>query len=362
MKEQLLSMTPEELGAYLKGLGQPAFRAKQVFAWLHQGVPFDGMSNLPKALRETLKEKCLDNPVQVIETIQSKLDGTIKLLYRLHDGHIIEGVLMRYKYGNTLCVSTQVGCRMGCKFCASTLDGCARSLTAGEILGQIVAANGVLASKEEGGKVGNIVLMGSGEPFDNYDNVVRFLRILRMEGGLCIGMRSVSLSTCGLVPNMRRFAEENLPVTLSLSLHAPNDEIRQQTMPVAKVYKMDEVLDACRYYIEKTGRRVIFEYAMVHGVNAGPEHAAELAGKLRGMQCHVNLIPLNEVKERGLKGVNEREIDVFKKELEKRNISVTRRREMGDDIEGACGQLRRRYLQEGQSIGSDAENAHGADS
>ena len=362
MKEQLLSMTPEELGAYLKGLGQPAFRAKQVFAWLHQGVPFDGMSNLPKALRETLKENCLDNPVQVIETIQSKLDGTIKLLYRLHDGHIIEGVLMRYKYGNTLCVSTQVGCRMGCKFCASTLDGCARSLTAGEILGQIVAANGVLASKEEGGKVGNIVLMGSGEPFDNYDNVVRFLRILRMEGGLCIGMRSVSLSTCGLVPNMRRFAEENLPVTLSLSLHAPNDEIRQQTMPVAKVYKMEEVLDACRYYIEKTGRRVIFEYAMVHGVNAGPEHAAELAGKLRGMQCHVNLIPLNEVKERGLKGVNEREIDVFKKELEKRNISVTRRREMGDDIEGACGQLRRRYLQEGQSIGSDAENGHRADS
>ena len=362
MKEQLLSMTPEELGAYLKGLGQPAFRAKQVFAWLHQGVPFEKMSNLPKALRETLAENCLDNPVQVIETIKSKLDGTIKLLYKLHDGHIIEGVLMRYKYGNTLCVSTQVGCRMGCKFCASTLDGCARSLTPGEILGQIIAANGVLAAQEEGQKVGNIVLMGSGEPFDNYDNVVKFLRILRMEGGLCIGMRSVSLSTCGLVPNMRRFAEENLPVTLSLSLHAPNDEIRQQTMPVAKVYKMDEVLDACRYYIKKTGRRVIFEYALVHGVNAGPEHAAELAGRLRGMQCHVNLIPLNEVKERGLKGVNEREVDTFKKELEKRNISVTRRREMGDDIEGACGQLRRRYLQEGQSIGSNPENGYGADS
>ena len=362
MKEQLLSMTPEELGVYLKGLGQPAFRAKQVFAWLHQGVPFEKMSNLPKALRETLAENCLDNPVQVIETIKSKLDGTIKLLYKLHDGHIIEGVLMRYKYGNTLCVSTQVGCRMGCKFCASTLDGCARSPTPGEILGQIIAANGVLAAQEEGQKVGNIVLMGSGEPFDNYDNVVKFLRILRMEGGLCIGMRSVSLSTCGLVPNMRRFAEENLPVTLSLSLHAPNDEIRQQTMPVAKVYKMDEVLDACRYYIEKTGRRVIFEYALVHGVNAGPEHAAELAGRLRGMQCHVNLIPLNEVKERGLKGVNEREVDTFKKELEKRNISVTRRREMGDDIEGACGQLRRRYLQEGQSIGSNPENGYGADS
>ena len=362
MKEQLLSMTPEELGVYLKGLGQPAFRAKQVFAWLHQGVPFDAMSNLPKALRETLKENCLDNPVAVLETIKSKLDGTIKLLYKLHDGHIIEGVLMRYKYGNTLCVSTQVGCRLGCTFCASTLDGCARSLTPGEILGQIVAANGVLAAQEAGQKVGNVVLMGSGEPFDNYDNVVKFLRILRMEGGLCIGMRSVSLSTCGLVPNMRRFAEENLPVTLTISLHAPNDEIRQQTMPVAKVYSMDQVLDACRYYIEKTGRRVVFEYTLVHGVNAGPEHAAELAGRLRGMQCHVNLIPLNEVKERGLKGVNEREVDVFKKELEKRNISVTRRREMGDDIEGACGQLRRRYLQEGQSIGSNPENGYGADS
>ena len=344
MKTQLLSMTPEELGVYLKELGQPAFRAKQVFAWLHQGVPFERMSNLPKSLRETLAENCLDNPVQVLETITSKLDGTIKLLYRLHDGHVIEGVLMRYKYGNTLCVSTQVGCRMGCAFCASTLDGCARSLSAGEILGQIVCANGVLAP--QGQKVGNVVLMGSGEPLDNYDNVVRFLRILRMEGGLCIGMRSVSLSTCGLVPNMRRFAQEDLPVTLSLSLHAPNDEVRKRLMPVANAYAMDDVLDACRYYIEKTGRRVIFEYALVHGVNAAPEQAAELAGRLRGMQCHVNLIPLNSVPERGLTGVSEREVDAFRRVLEQKNISVTRRREMGDDIEGACGQLRRRYLRD----------------
>lgn len=344
MKTQLLSMTPEELGAYLKELGQPAFRAKQLFAWLHQGVPFERMSNLPKALRETLAENCLDNPVQVLETITSKLDGTVKLLYRLHDGHVIEGVLMRYKYGNTLCVSTQVGCRMGCAFCASTLDGCARSLSAGEILGQIVCANGVLAPL--GQKVGNVVLMGSGEPLDNYDNVVRFLRILRMEGGLCIGMRSVSLSTCGLVPNMRRFAQEDLPVTLSLSLHAPNDEVRKRLMPVANAYTMDDVLDACRYYIEKTGRRVIFEYALVHGVNAAPEQAAELAGRLRGMQCHVNLIPLNSVPERGLTGVSEREVDAFRRVLEQKNISVTRRREMGDDIEGACGQLRRRYLRD----------------
>ena len=344
MKTQLLSMTPEELGVYLKELGQPAFRAKQLFVWLHQGVPFERMSNLPKSLRETLAENCLDNPVQVLETITSKLDGTIKLLYRLHDGHVIEGVLMRYKYGNTLCVSTQVGCRMGCAFCASTLDGCARSLSAGEILGQIVCANGVLAP--QGQKVGNVVLMGSGEPLDNYDNVVRFLRILRMEGGLCIGMRSVSLSTCGLVPNMRRFAQEDLPVTLSLSLHAPNDEVRKRLMPVANAYTMDDVLDACRYYIEKTGRRVIFEYALVHGVNAAPEQAAELAGRLRGMQCHVNLIPLNSVPERGLTGVSEREVDAFRRVLEQKNISVTRRREMGDDIEGACGQLRRRYLRD----------------
>ena len=348
MKTQLLSMTPEELGAYLKELGQPAFRAKQVFAWLHQGVPFEKMSNLPKALRETLAENCLDNPVQVIETIRSKLDGTIKLLYKLHDGHIIEGVLMRYKYGNTLCVSTQVGCRMGCKFCASTLDGCARSLTPGEILGQIVCANGVLAQQDEAGqKVGNIVLMGSGEPFDNYDNVVKFLRILRMEGGLCIGMRSVSLSTCGLVPNMRRFAEENLPLTLTISLHAPNDEIRQQTMPIAKVYKMDEVLDACRYYIEKTGRRVVFEYALIKNVNCDLKHAEELARRLRGLQCHVNLIPLNDVKERNLEAPSKQEIAAFQRRLELKNISATVRREMGADIDGACGQLRRKALEDG---------------
>lgn len=344
-KTQLLGMTPEELAAYMKALGQPAFRARQVFAWLHQGVPFGGMSNLPKALRETLSETCTDHPVSVLETIESKMDGTIKLLYRLWDGHVIEGVLMRYKYGNTLCLSTQVGCRMGCAFCASTLDGCARNLTPGELLGQIVCANGVLAAQGNGRKVGNIVLMGSGEPLDNYDNVVKFLRILRMEGGLCIGMRSVSLSTCGLVEQMRRFAKEDLPVTLSLSLHAPNDEVRRTLMPVARRYPMEEVLDACRYYIEETGRRVIFEYALVHGVNASPEQAAELAGKLRGMQCHVNLIPLNSVPERGLMGVSEREVDAFKKVLEQKNISVTRRREMGDDIEGACGQLRRRYIQ-----------------
>ena len=345
MKRELLGMTPEELSAYARELGQPAFRAKQLFSWLHQGVPFEGMSNLPLALRQTLAEQCTDNPVSVLETITSKLDGTVKLLYRLPDGHVIEGVLMRYHYGNTLCVSTQVGCRMGCAFCASTLEGCARDLTAGEMLGQIVCANGVLAAQDRDARVGNIVLMGSGEPLDNYDNVVRFLRILRLEGGLHIGMRSVSLSTCGLVPRMRDFAREGLPVTLSLSLHAPNDEIRKKLMPVAKAYPMDEVLAACRDYIEKTGRRVIIEYALVRGVNASPQQAHELAQRLRGMQAHVNLIPLNSVPERDLQGVSEQEVRAFLSALEERGISATRRREMGDDIEGACGQLRRRYLQ-----------------
>ena len=359
MKTQLLGMTPEELAAHLKSLGQPAFRAKQVFAWLHAGVPFEGMTNLPKALRQTLADTCVDNPVAVLSIVQSKLDGTIKLLYRLWDGHVIEGVLMRYKYGNTLCLSTQVGCRMGCAFCACTLDGCARSLSPAEMLGQIVCANGILRAQGEGQKVGNVVLMGSGEPFDNYDNVVKFLRILRMEGGLCIGMRSVSLSTCGLVPQMLRFADEELPVTLSLSLHAPDDEVRKRLMPVAQAYSMDEVLDACRYYIEKTGRRVIFEYALVRGVNASPEQAAKLAGRLRGMQCHVNLIPLNSVPERGLTGVSEREVDAFKKALEQRNISVTRRREMGDDIEGACGQLRRRYIRDNAETNGKRETEDG---
>ena len=340
-KTQLLGMTPDELTVYFKQLGQPAFRARQVFAWLHQGADFEQMSNLPKALRETLDENCVANPVSVLETIESKLDGTIKLLYRLPDGNVIEGVLMRYKYGNTLCLSTQVGCRMGCAFCASTLDGCARSLTPAEMLDQVL-----FTQKDSGLPVSNIVLMGSGEPLDNYDNVVKFLRILRIEGGLCIGMRSVSLSTCGLVENMRRFAEEDLPVTLSLSLHAPNDEVRRKLMPVARKYSMDDVLSACRNYIEKTGRRVIFEYALVHGVNADPAQAVELAGRLRGMQCHVNLIPLNSVPERGLTGVTEREVDAFKHTLEQKGISVTRRREMGDDIEGACGQLRRRYIQD----------------
>ena len=340
-KKELLGLFPGELADELAAYKLPAFRVKQVFQWLHRGAAFDQMTNLPKALREQLAAAYIDQPVTILEKRVSALDGTVKMLYALPDGNCVEGVLMRYHYGYTLCVSTQVGCRMGCVFCASTLNGCARNLTAAELLGQVHAANTLIRD----GHVGNIVLMGSGEPLDNYDHVTRFLRLVSLDEGLNIGLRHISLSTCGLVPQMRRFAEEGLPVTLSLSLHAPNDQIRKRLMPVANAYPMEDVLDACRYYIEKTGRRVIFEYAL-NEINSRPEHAAELAGKLRGMQCHVNVIPLNAVEEKALRGADEAAIVRFMQELEKRHISVTRRREMGDDIDGACGQLRRHYLEE----------------
>ena len=338
---ELTGMNPAELTAWVKEQGLPGFRGKQIFRWIHQGADFDEMTNLPLSLRETLKETAIAQPVTIIEKRESKLDETVKFLFGLKDGNCVEGVLMSYHHGHTLCISTQVGCRMGCTFCASTLDGCVRSLTAGEMLGEILCANRFLAGKS---RVHNVVLMGSGEPLDNYDNVMKFLRLLREEDGVQIGLRNVSLSTCGIVPKMYELAEENLPVTLSVSLHAPNDDIRRQTMPIAKAYPMEELLKACRYYVEKTGRRVIFEYALVGGVNCSDEHAVELASRLRGLQCHVNLIPLNVVEERDLKGVTEATVRRFMDKLESLHISVTRRREMGDDIEGACGQLRRKTL------------------
>ncbi len=338
---ELHGMTVSELAGLLTDWGQPAFRAKQVFAWLQKGADFAEMSNLPAALRERLASEAIEHPVNLLDSVRSKLDDTVKLLYTLQDGHVVEGVLMRYKHGTTLCLSTQVGCNMGCAFCASTLDGCARNLTAAEMIGQVQCANRLLSGEAT---VHNVVLMGSGEPLDNYDHTVRFLRLLRDPEGLNIGLRNVSLSTCGLVPRMLAFAEEGLPVTLSVSLHAPNDDIRRGLMPVAAVYPMEQLLDACRAYIDKTGRRVIFEYALIHGVNCGNEHADELARRLRGMQCHVNLIPLNTVTERGLTAATPGEIQAFQKQLELRHISATLRREMGDDIQGACGQLRRRYI------------------
>lgn len=337
----LTDMTCAEVSAWCREQGLPAFRGKQIFKWIHQGADFDGMTNLPLSLREQLRGMAVAQPVRIIEERRSKLDETVKFLFGLQDGNCVEGVLMSYHHGHTLCISTQVGCRMGCTFCASTLDGCVRSLTPGEMLGEVLCANRYLGDK---GRVHNIVLMGSGEPLDNYDNVMKFLRLLREPDGVQIGLRNVSLSTCGIVPKMYDLAEEDLPVTLSVSLHAPNDEIRRQTMPIARAYPMDQLLAACRNYIDRTGRRVIFEYALVGGLNCEEKHAVELASRLRGMQCHVNLIPLNVVEERDLKGVTEKTVRRFMETLEKLHISVTRRREMGDDIEGACGQLRRKTL------------------
>ncbi len=337
-----LDLSPAEWGEALTEMGEPAFRAAQVFAWLHKGRDFPDMGNLPAALREKLASRYSARGVTILERLVSALDGTVKYLYRLADGHVIEGVRMRYHHGDTLCVSTQVGCRMGCAFCASTLDGLARNLSAGEMLGQIIAANG----DGDVTQIHNVVLMGSGEPLDNYDATVKFLRLLREAGGLNLSLRSVSLSTCGLPGRIRALADEGLPVTLSVSLHAPDDETRRKIMPVAHAHPMDELLDACRYYLDKTGRRVIFEYALVAGVNSAPAQARALAARLRGMQCHVNLIPLNPVPERGLAGATPTEVAAFEQMLAACHISATKRREMGRDIAGACGQLRRRFLGE----------------
>ena len=340
MKRCISSLTLEQLTAELKAMGQPGFRAKQIFHWVHQKLvtEFSAMTDQPKTLLAKLEETFYIAAPQ-IERRQEAKDGTVKYLLRMADGNCIETVVMRYHYGNTVCVSTQVGCRMGCRFCASTQAGRVRNLEAGEICSEIYTAQ-----KDIGERISHIVLMGIGEPLDNFDNVMRFLELVNSPEGMNISMRHISLSTCGLVPKMYQFAEENLPVTLSVSLHAPNDEIRRQTMPVANAYPMDELLAACRNYIDKTGRRVIFEYALVGGVNCEEKHAIELASRLRGMQCHVNLIPLNAVEERHLKGVNEQTVQRFLHKLEELHISATRRREMGDDIEGACGQLRRKTL------------------
>ena len=350
---ELTGMTCDEITAWVKDQGYPAFRGKQIFRWIHQGADFEEMTNLPAAMREKLQQEAVAQPVSIRLQRKSPLDGTVKFLYALKDGNCVEGVLMRYKYGVSLCISTQVGCRMGCRFCASTLEGRVRDLTAGEMLGEVLCANRYLSSEDI--RVSHVVLMGSGEPLDNYDNVIRFLRLLREEEGIRLSIRNVSLSTCGIVPKMYQLAEENLPVTLCVSLHAPNDEIRKMTMPVAYTWSIPEILEACRNYIRKTGRRVIFEYALSDGVNAGEEQAKELASILRGMQCHVNLIPLNTVEERDMKGISEDKVRRFLKILQDNNISATRRREMGDDIEGACGQLRRKTIN-----GSEGEKEQNA--
>ncbi len=345
----LLSLDNLELQGLLKELGEPSFRAKQIFSWLHKGVDFSGMKNLPKGLIDKLSSSYIANPVKILETYTSKIDGTIKLLYLLPDNNIVEGVLMKYKYGNTLCVSTQVGCRMGCKFCASCLDGLIRNLTAGEILGQIVAVNKFLGGDLTNRAITNVVLMGSGEPLDNYDNVTKFFKLLEDKNGLNISMRNISLSTSGLCNNIYRLADEGYHITLTISLHSSSNEYRSSIMPINKKYPIEELMKAAKYYFDKTGRRVIFEYCMIEGVTDSEEQAKKLAEITKGFPTHINLIRLNKVKERDLNRASEDSIQNFLKVLEDNGASATIRRTLGSDIDGACGQLRRKYLSGGKN-------------
>ena len=342
MSKNLKSMTLPELGAVLKEMGQPSFRAKQVYTWLHKGVrSYEEMTNLPKALRDALAEQFPICPPQVVRRQESEKDGTIKYLWQLSDGNCVETVLMRYHYGNTVCISTEVGCRMGCAFCASTLGGLIRKLEPFEMLDQVL-----FTQVDSGLPVSHIVLMGIGEPLDNYENVLRFLELVNSEDGMNISMRHISLSTCGLVPKIDALAQEKLQLTLSVSLHAPNDQIRDAIMPVNRAYPTEELIGACRRYYEATGRRISFEYAMIDGINDSVENARELLRRMKGLPAHFNLIPLNHVEESPLKPSSKEAVARFQKCLTDGGIPATVRRTLGGDIDASCGQLRRKYNKE----------------
>lgn len=344
--KDIKSFTLEELQRELEDMGEKSFRAKQLYQWMHQKLArsYEEMSNLPLSLREKLSERFAYTSVKPVKVQKSAIDGTEKYLFELSDGCLVESVWMKYKHGNSVCISSQVGCRMGCAFCASTLEGLERSLLPSEMLDQIYAIT--LLSGE---RVSNVVVMGTGEPLDNYENLLKFLKLLTDENGLNISQRNITVSTCGLVPEMKRLASEKLQITLALSLHAPNDEKRRKLMPIANRYSVRELMEACTYYFETTGRRITFEYALAAGVNDADQDAKELSELIKGLNCHVNLIPVNPVKERNFDRSGKPEILSFKNKLEKNGINVTIRREMGRDIDGACGQLRRRQkaLKEG---------------
>ena len=343
MKDIIQNYNLSQLTALVAEMGEKPFRAKQLYSGIMRGHNISDIPALPASFIAALLERFEDCALEIVKTLTSA-DGTEKYLFRLADGNIVEGVLMKYKYGNTQCVSTQVGCRMGCKFCASTLGGRIRDLTSGEILSQVLKVNALHGGTPAKRQVTNVVLMGSGEPLDNYDNVVKFIRDMSAEGGINISPRNVSLSTCGLVPQMYSLAEEGLPVNLTVSLHNVTDEERARTMPIAKKYKISEILDACTNYFNKTGRRYIFEYSLIEGENADERHARALITLLKGRPCHVNLIRLNDVKERKLLAASERGAQTFLKFLTDGGLSATLRRRMGADIGGACGQLRSGYL------------------
>ena len=336
----------KKVAAIISDLGEKPFRAKQVYNDMHLGLSISEMTDLPKSLRQELIKEYADTPCEIIKELIS-VDGTRKYLFKLWDGNVIEGVVMRYKYGNTMCVSTQVGCRMGCAFCASTIGGLVRNLTAGEILSEVLVTNRKLGGDKIRRQITNVVLMGSGEPLDNYENVVEFLRLLSDEDGINVSPRNVSLSTCGLVPRMYDLAKERLDINLTVSLHSPFDEKRSQIMPVAKTYKISEILAACDNYFNISGRRYYFEYSLILGENDTDECADRLVKILKGRPCHVNLIRLNSVKEKSLSATSDAAAQAFMKKLNDKGLSATLRRRMGADIDGACGQLRRRFIEEG---------------
>jgi len=341
MKTDILSMFPEELASFLEN--EPKYRVKQLFSWLHKGATFDEMTNLPKKMREDLSERSYIALPTILQKYVSKLDGTVKYLFKLYDGQCIESVVMKYKHGNTICISSQAGCKMGCKFCASTRNGWVRNLTPSEMLGQVLAAQ-----KDTGLRISNIVLMGIGEPLDNYDNVMKFLRLVSLDEGLNIGLRHISLSTCGVVDKIYSLAEEDMALTLSVSLHHSNDNDRSALMPINKKWNIDSLLDACRAYFEKTGRRISFEYAVISGVNDNKQQADSLADllikKLPKIPYHVNLIPVNTVEGTGFKSEMKSAM-AFQANLEKRGINATIRRKLGSDINASCGQLRRTEME-----------------
>lgn len=342
-KKDIKSLLPDELTTVIKGYGEPAFRAGQIFEWLHRKLvnDFKEMTNIPAKLRDKLSEEYYIPNLEAVTVLKSESDGTEKFLFKLDDGNVIESVLMRYEHGNSVCISSQVGCRMGCSFCASTIGGKLRDLTAGEMLEQIYHIQ-----KYDENRVSNVVVMGTGEPFDNFDNFVRFYKLISDAKGIQISGRNITVSTCGLTEKIRELADMEFTLTLAISLHAPNDELRKKIMPIANKYTISDIMEACDYYFEKTGRRITFEYSLMNGVNDSVENARELASLIKGKNCHVNLIPINPVKERNYTKTDNAGVEAFKNLLEKNRINVTIRRGMGKDIDAACGQLRRSYYQQ----------------
>ena len=341
-KIDIKSLNYDELADYIVRIGEKKFRAAQLYSWMHEKLAcsYDEMPNISDKLKKVLKENTLYTCLEPVRVQESQIDGTKKYLFKLYDGNLIESVFMRYHHGNSVCISSQVGCKMGCRFCASTLNGCVRNLEPSEMLDQIYRIQSLT-----GERVSNIVIMGSGEPMDNYDNVVKFLGLINSDKGLNISQRNITVSTCGLVPRIKQLAELKLQITLAISLHAPNDELRKTMMPIAYTYSIEQIMDACRYYLSQTARRISFEYSLVKGVNDSSECARQLIKLVHGMNCHINLIPVNPIKERDYEQSEKNSIHNFKEILEKAGVNVTIRREMGRDIDGACGQLRQNHIE-----------------